>query len=342
MSITGEHARRHLGEAVADVAHRGAERADDAVLLLEQLHQVELVDGARGRAAGDEPAAALEAEQRAVEGVGADMLEHDVDALLGGELAHHALEPVGAVVDDVVGAERLGLLGLVVVADGGDDGAADRLRHLDRGGADAGAAGMHQDGLARLELGVVEQHVLDGREGDRRAGGVAQRDARRAPESTSRAGMLTRSRAKPSTWKPMMPPTFSQRLSRPSRQALQVPQVSAPYITTGSPGLKPRHAGADRGDLAGRLGADDQRQLALGEGHAAQAPDVDMVERDRLDADLHLAGGRAAAAAARSTQFELAVGDECERAHACPSRRFAGRCTSETFWPPKPNELEIT
>ena len=35
----------------------------------------------------------------------------------------------------------------------------------------------------------------------------------------------------------MMPPTFSHRLSRPSRQALQVPQVNAPYMTTGSPGL---------------------------------------------------------------------------------------------------------
>ncbi len=56
---------------------------------------------------------------------------------------------------------------------------------------------------------------------------------------TSRAGMLSRSRAKPSMWKPMMPATFSQRLSRPSRQALQAPQVIAPYITTGSPALKP-------------------------------------------------------------------------------------------------------
>src|SRR5262245_1302563 len=53
----------------------------------------------------------------------------------------------------------------------------------------------------------------------------------------SRAGRFRRSRAKPSTWKPMTPPTFSHRLSRPSWQALQVPQVSAPYITTGAPGL---------------------------------------------------------------------------------------------------------
>ena len=56
---------------------------------------------------------------------------------------------------------------------------------------------------------------------------------------TSRSGMLTSSCAKPSTWKPMMPRTSSQRLSRPARHALQVPQVSAPYITTGSPGAKP-------------------------------------------------------------------------------------------------------
>src|SRR5262249_36813139 len=54
---------------------------------------------------------------------------------------------------------------------------------------------------------------------------------------TRRASMLMSSRANPSTWKPRIPLTFSHRLSRPSRQARQVPQVSAPYITTGSPGL---------------------------------------------------------------------------------------------------------
>src|SRR5690606_6470281 len=53
--------------------------------------------------------------------------------------------------------------------------------------------------------------------------------------TTSRCGMLTKSQAKPSMWKPMMPPTFSHRLSRPSTQARQVPQVRAPYMTTLSP-----------------------------------------------------------------------------------------------------------
>src|SRR5713226_1704811 len=163
----------HLGEALADVAHGSAERADDAILLLEKLHQVDGRRWSRGRAAGDQPPAALEAQERAVEGLGADVLEYDIDAFLGGDLAHRALETVGAVIDHVISAQGLGLFRLGVVADGGDDRAADRLRHLDCDGADAGAAGMHEHGLARLELGVVEQHVLHGCKRNRRAGGIA-------------------------------------------------------------------------------------------------------------------------------------------------------------------------
>ena len=119
------HAGRNLRQAVADIAHRGAERAENLILLLEQLHQIDGDARARGRAAGDQPPAALEAEQRGVEAFAADVLEHHVDALLGGELAHHALEALGLVVDDVIGADRLGFFRLGVVADRGDDGAAD-------------------------------------------------------------------------------------------------------------------------------------------------------------------------------------------------------------------------
>jgi hypothetical protein len=46
--------------------------------------------------------------------------------------------------------------------------------------------------------------------------------------TSSRAATFAWSRAKPSTWKPATPETFSQRLSRPSRQAAQWPQVRAP------------------------------------------------------------------------------------------------------------------
>src|SRR5439155_16513577 len=64
----GAKAGRHLGEALADIAQRGPKRADDAVLLLEELHQVERGRRPRGRPAGDQTAAALEAQKRAVEG----------------------------------------------------------------------------------------------------------------------------------------------------------------------------------------------------------------------------------------------------------------------------------
>src|SRR6202042_3365274 len=113
------------GGAVGDLAQNAPKRAGDAVLLQIELEQVHGDRLARGRAAGDEPAAALEAEQRTVERVGPDMLEGDVDAFLGGELAHYGFEALGMVIDDVIGAERLGLFGFGVVAHSGDYGAAD-------------------------------------------------------------------------------------------------------------------------------------------------------------------------------------------------------------------------
>ena len=103
---------------------------------------------------------------------------------------------------------------------------------------------------------------------------------------------------------------------------------------------------------AGGFRARHQRQLALGEGHAAPAPDVDVVEPDRLDADLHLARGRCRGRV-DVEQLELAVGDQRKRAHraarrlafaddGCGSAGHAGSrvMTRQTFWPPNPNELE--
>ncbi len=147
---------RHFGEAIADVAYRGAEAAEYLVLLLEQLHQVQGRRRSRRRTAGDEASAAFEREQRAVERFGADMLEHDVDTLFRGNLAHDVLEAVGAIIDDMVGTERARLLGLRIVADRGDHGRADGLCHLDRDGADAGTACVHQNGFAGLKFGIVE------------------------------------------------------------------------------------------------------------------------------------------------------------------------------------------
>ena len=54
-------------------------------------------------------------------------------------------------------------------------------------------------------------------------------------------------------------------------------------------GLEPGHALADRRDLARRLDADGLGHLALGEGHAAKAPDVEIVQRERPHPHLDLA-----------------------------------------------------
>src|SRR5580704_6874875 len=101
------------------------------------------------------------------------MLEHDIDPFLGSELAGDALEAFGLVVDDVVRAERFRFRRLGVVADSGDDGTANSFRHFYRDRADSGAAGMHKNSLTRLELGIVEKHVLGGGESNWHAGGVA-------------------------------------------------------------------------------------------------------------------------------------------------------------------------
>ena len=200
----------------------------------------------------------LRHKQRAVERVGADMLEGDVDALLAGELAHDAFEALGAVIDDVIGAERLGLLRLGVVADGGDDGAADRLRHFDRGRADAGAAGLHQNGLARFELGIVEQHVLHGAEGDRRAGGVAEAHARRDRHHEPRrhvdqvAGKAVDMEAHDARRR------FRRDCRGPRGRPCRCRRSARHRRRRGRRLCTPVTSGPDGGDFAGRLDADDR------------------------------------------------------------------------------------
>src|SRR6185312_1382467 len=122
----------------------------------------------------------------------------------------------------------------------------------------------------------------------------------------------------------------------------------------------------DGDDFTGRLNADNERQLALGERHAAPAPYVNVIEADGLDGDLHFAG-RWCWRGGHFDKLDLAVADEAQRAHAPFLRLAAGGLGSggslalaaqrgrrgvahagsrvmmrETFWPPKPKELEMT
>ena len=207
------------------------------------------------------------------------MLEHHVNALLAGEPAHHALEPVSAVVDHVIGAKCACLGRLVVAADGGDHGAAKSFRDAYGDAADTGAAGVHQDGLAGFQFCVVEQHVLDGGVGDRHAGGIAQIDRVRHLDHEA-CGMV------------------GQFLREPiDMEAAHAGDVLAQVLAAAPAGAagaadqrgvrhdpiarrKRRDAVADCDDIARRLGTDGQRESPLGEGHPAEAPYVDVVQPD--------------------------------------------------------------
>ena len=77
---------------------------------------------------------------------------------------------------------------------------------------------------------------------------------------------------------------------------------------------------ADRDDLARRLGADGQREVPLGEGHAAKAPHVDVVQPDIADAQLHLARSQGGGGF-DFAQGDLTVGQQLQRANAHCRRR---------------------
>src|SRR5918994_692120 len=78
--------------------------------------------------------------------------------------------------------------------------------------------------------------------------------------------------------------------------------------------LEARDAGPDRRHLARGLDTDHLRHLALGEGHTAKAPDVEIIEPNRPHPHLHLglAGRRRGLDLG---QAKVAVAEELKRAH---------------------------
>ena len=175
---------------------------------------------------------------------------------------------------------------------------------------------MHQDGLAGFQFGVVKQHVLNGRESDRSTGGIAKAHTRRHWDHEPRrhvdqvAGEAVDVKAHNAC------DVFAEIIAAlatgfasPARQASISDDVVADreigYIRT------------DGLDFAGGLGANDERQLSLGERHAAPAPDVDVIKADRLNADLYLAGCRRGRRC-NVAKLELAIPDQHERPHRPP------------------------
>ena len=195
------------------------------------------------------------------------------------------------------------------------------LGHLDGDRSDPRAARLHENGLARLELRIVEQHVLDGGIGDGCARRVHQRDARRhgddealvdhhplAGESVDMEAHHTRR-----VLAEIVAPRPTGRAGIAGQRAIHHDRVARPEPAVGRPRVQ---------DLAGSLHAHGQRQPALGEGHAAKAPQVQVIEPDRLDRDLHLAGARRRRIG-NLDELERPVGDELQCPHRAAQRWMA-------------------
>src|SRR5438552_7651349 len=150
----------HHGREAPATARAAAHQREWPAL---QHRQVEWDLASRGRPGDDEPATGLEARAALVPYGRADTVEHHVDAATAGEL----LDPLtelrrGRVVDDLVGAELLGLRELPVAPGRGDRARADPLGHQQPEAADTAADRLDQDVFALLELDALEEAVPGG------------------------------------------------------------------------------------------------------------------------------------------------------------------------------------
>src|SRR5215475_3236305 len=167
---------------------------------------------------------------------------------------------------------------------------------------------MHQDGFSGLEFGIVEQHMFDGTKGYRGASSVTQRNTRRHRDHKS-CGQVDEVSGEAVDVKAHDPADiFAQIVA-----ALPAGCASPAYHGAIHHDLVARReicdAWTERGNLTRSFSADDQRQLPLCKGHAAESPEVQVVQRNRLDPDLYFAfAGRRW----RSDigKLKLAIGDQ--------------------------------
>ncbi len=235
----------------------------------------------------------------------------------------------------------------------------DRLGELDRGRADAAAAGLDEDGLARRSSFALSNSMCSGVP---KVTGAQRRRRRSTPSGAGMARRAVRLIAPRRQAVDMEAADAAGRCRRDCRgrrgKLAQGPQVSAPKIADLLAELAGRSTPSPSGgDRPRRLDADDDRQLPLGEGHAAPAPDVDVVERDGADPDLHLAGprrrrigqvddGEACGLSSKPADCARIVWSAGPLPYASESVDISAAGSAEmirqAFWPPKPKELDST
>jgi hypothetical protein len=108
----------------------------------------------------DQPAGLPQERQVAREIIGANEVLDHLDAAAAGKSEDLLDEVMGPVVDAVVSAKRAAAIDLLGRAGGEEDGGAHVLGHLDRGGADAAAAGVDQDRFPALKITKPEDGLV--------------------------------------------------------------------------------------------------------------------------------------------------------------------------------------
>ena len=188
----------------------------------------------------------------------------------------------------MVRTERGDAGALLGAAGGGDDARAEHVGDLHRGAANARQAGVHQHGLAGLQLGAAREHVPGGLEdqahgrrlGDRQRPGLRRDVGDRHADELGRGTVAAL--AEDVVAAAELVEAGLARLARAARYAGQ----DHDRIALGDAG----GAGAERVDDAAAVAAQDQGQREGVARHAAPYPRVEMVEPDRLHAHADLAG----------------------------------------------------
>ena len=126
----------------------------------------------------EDPPAPRDAATRAVEHVTTDRVVHDIGTVALGVLLHRVDEVVGAVVDRELGAELAAQRDLVVAAGGRDHACTGGPAELDRGGADAARARVHEEPLALGDRGAVVEREPAGAVVDEERGRGRERHRR--------------------------------------------------------------------------------------------------------------------------------------------------------------------
>ena len=244
-------------------AHR---RADDVQVQPEEAGELDFGDVAARRARVDQRAAAPQRPDRVLEGRRADRVHHRIDAL----------GQPRAGLERGSGAERFRERALLLVAARHPDAQPGGHAEPDQRVGEPARSALDQDGRARGQLGLGEQHPVGGEPRGRQARRLLEAQLRRLVDQVAGGHRHA----------------LGQGALRPLGQQRQ---LRVELFGTVPRGIVDHAVDDDLAPVridAGSVAAEDHRQLLLREADAAGRPDVVVVQRRRADLDHEPAVGR--------------------------------------------------